>query len=169
MRWLAAVLSLFLVLAVGDAQAGFDEGLAAYDRGDYATALRELQPFAVQGHAEAQAILGHMYAKGQGVPQDDAEAEKWLRKAAEQGNAAAQFDLEFMYGEGAAPAGPLEDAATARIRTLLKLLGEAAYLEGLAAYDRSATPTRFVMSRKSRWSLLSNAVTPAISERHRVS
>ena len=43
-----------------------------------------------------------MYARGQGVPQSDTEAVKWLRKAAAQGDADAQFNLGLMYdmGEG---------------------------------------------------------------------
>ncbi len=41
-----------------------------------------------------------MYRKGQGVPQDDAEAVRWYRRAAEQGYARAQFNLGFMYSEG---------------------------------------------------------------------
>ena len=42
---------------------------------------------AEQGDAEAQSALGIMYDLGEGVPEDDAEAVKWYRKAAEQGNA----------------------------------------------------------------------------------
>jgi len=56
------------------ARAGFEEGLAAYERGDYATALKEWQPLAVAGNADAQYYLGVMYAFGQGVPQDYREA-----------------------------------------------------------------------------------------------
>ena len=43
-----------------------------------------------------------MYALGEGVPQDDAEATRWFRLAAEQGVAGAQGQLGFMYalGEG---------------------------------------------------------------------
>jgi len=55
---------------------------------------------AEKGDAEAQFKLGVMYDKGQGVPQDDAEAVKWYRKAAEQGDADAQFKLGFMYING---------------------------------------------------------------------
>ncbi|BDV00460.1 hypothetical protein TDMWS_05450 [Thermodesulfomicrobium sp. WS] len=101
MAILAAVLfSVVLVSLTPPALAGFDEGLAAYDRGDYATALKEWRPLAEQGHAGAQNKLGVMYAKGQGVSKDDAEALKWFRKAAEQGYAAAQGALGFMYGDG---------------------------------------------------------------------
>jgi len=61
-----------------------EDGLAAYRRGDYATALSLLKPLAEQGDARAQAQLGIMYAEGKGVARDDSEALKWLRKAAEQ-------------------------------------------------------------------------------------
>ena len=47
-----------------------------------------------------QYYLGLMYANGQGVPQDNAEALKWLHKAADQGNAAAQYNLGAMYAKG---------------------------------------------------------------------
>ncbi len=45
-------------------------------------------------------ILGFMYANGQGVFRDYAEAAKWYRLAAEQDGAAAQAKLGFMYGKG---------------------------------------------------------------------
>ena len=53
-----------------------------------------------QGRADAQFNLALMYANGQGVPQDHAEAMTWYRKAAEQGDAAAQLNLGVMYHVG---------------------------------------------------------------------
>ena len=96
---------IFALLLAGlgvSANADFDEGLAAYNRGDYATALRELQPLAKQGHDYAQLQLGVMYHFGEGVPQDDKTAAKWIKRAAEQGNAMAQSVLGALYlrGEG---------------------------------------------------------------------
>ena len=41
-----------------------------------------------------------MYATGEGVPQDDAEAVRWFRLAAEQGDARAQFNLGVRYDTG---------------------------------------------------------------------
>jgi len=41
-----------------------------------------------------------MYHDGQGVPQNDAEALKWLRLAADQGDALAQCNLGLVYAEG---------------------------------------------------------------------
>jgi TPR repeat protein len=60
--------------------ADFDAGVAAYNKGDYATAMREWRPLAEAGDASAQYNLGVMYANGEGVPEDDAEAVKWYRK-----------------------------------------------------------------------------------------
>ena len=48
----------------------------------------------------AQLNLGFMYRKGRGVPQNDASAVWWYRKAAGQGNAPAQFNLGWMYNKG---------------------------------------------------------------------
>ena len=64
--------------------------------------IKETHLQAEQGHANAQFNLGLMYSNGEGVPEDDAEAVKWYRKAAEQGYANAQFNLGLMYlnGEG---------------------------------------------------------------------
>ena len=80
----------------------FDKGVAAAQSGDFATALKELQPLAEQGVAAAQAILGLMYDNGNGVPQDHVQAAEWYRKAAKQGNAVAQSNLGEMYflGDG---------------------------------------------------------------------
>ena len=55
---------------------------------------------AEQGNAEAQYDLGSMYANGQGVQQDYAEAVKWYSKAADQGLAHAQHNLGVMYRAG---------------------------------------------------------------------
>ncbi len=78
----------------------FEDGLAAYKRQDYLTALRLWRPLADHGNAAAQNNLGRMYYAGQGVPQDYAEAVKWYRKAANQGFAPGQQDLGIMYNRG---------------------------------------------------------------------
>ena len=63
----------------------FQKGLTAYESGDYATALREFEPLAEQGVADAQYNLGFMYDNGQGVRRNHKTAVKWYRLAAEQG------------------------------------------------------------------------------------
>ena len=97
---IAALCGGFTLGLTAPAWAGFDEGTAAYDRGDYATALREWRPLAKQGVADAQYNLGVMYGEGLGVPQDYAKAVRWWRKAAEQGHATAQYNLGVAYHNG---------------------------------------------------------------------
>ena len=93
-----------LVAIGGVATAGpFEDAVANYRRGDYATALRLWHSLAEQGDADAQFHLGLMYESGQGVPPNDAEAIKWYRKAAEQDDAVAQFNLGIMYAKGGSP------------------------------------------------------------------
>ena len=62
--------------------------------------LDETKALADQGDADAQFNLGNMYYSGEGVPESDAEAVKWYRKAADQGMAAAQNNLGIMYANG---------------------------------------------------------------------
>ncbi len=40
--------AVLLVVLAAPARAGLDEGVAAYERGDYETALREFRPLAEQ-------------------------------------------------------------------------------------------------------------------------
>ncbi len=97
---IAALCAGFILGLTAPAWAGLDEGVAAYHRGDYATALREWRPLAEQGDADAQHNLGVMYNTGRGVPQDYAKAVKWFRKAAEQGDGGGQYNLGNMYSDG---------------------------------------------------------------------
>jgi len=76
---------------------GYNDGLDASKRGNYEAAARLWRPLAEQGYARAQAGLGRMYANGQGLPQNDAQAVEWLRKAAKKGDVDAQSDLRKMY------------------------------------------------------------------------
>lgn len=96
--FLSAVLVLGLGLAV---YAGnVEDGQAAFDAKDYATALTKWKPLAEKGDPAAQAGMGLLYFQGAGVPRDHAEAGKWWTLAAEQGNARAQFQLAFLYSQG---------------------------------------------------------------------
>jgi uncharacterized protein len=65
-----------------------------------AQSLEQTKAKAEKGDAAAQSALGSMYAKGEGVAQDWAQAKAWFEKAAAQGNAAAQFSIGFMYAQG---------------------------------------------------------------------
>ena len=118
---------------------GYEDGIATYKDGDYATAIEKLQPFAERGETEAQYYLGLSYKKNGNLVKADewyrkaaeqghieaqhilaveykdsnpAEAAKWYRKAAEQGRALAQYELGLMYYEGR---GVLQDYVEAHM------------------------------------------------------
>ena len=78
---------LLLTLLVGNFaySADFQKGYAAYQRYDYATALREWKPLAKQGNAPAQYNLGFMYERGHGVVQDYVRAHMWWNIVASSG------------------------------------------------------------------------------------
>src|ERR1700684_3872628 len=83
----ALTASLVLTALTAGAIAGpVEDGNAAYQRGDYRTAVKVLQPLVDQGNADAQDILAIMYYVGQGVPQNRAEAIRPYRLAPEHGN-----------------------------------------------------------------------------------
>ena len=99
-RLIIPVLLLTLLVEYPAFSADYQKGLDAYKSGDYATALREFEPLAEQGHDSAQFLLGLMYDNGRGVPQNNETAVKWFTLAAEQGYARAQTNLGVMYGNG---------------------------------------------------------------------
>ncbi len=87
---LAALVGVLVsgLAAVGSSSVGladYKNGVAAYLRGDYVTALKEFRVLAEQGVEDAQFNLGVMYRKGQGVIQDYVQAHMWFNIAAANG------------------------------------------------------------------------------------
>jgi len=75
------MLAALLLVLPTSAAAGYEQGIDALNRKDYATALAELRPLAEQGHAKAQWALAYMYRRGLGVPKDPARATEWERRS----------------------------------------------------------------------------------------
>ena len=132
----AVILTLNLITPLSAGT--LEDAAIARDRGDFTRALRLYRSLADQGDAavaDAQNNLGVMYDAGLGVPQDDAEAAKWYRKAADQGLASAQYNLGVMHAKGRGV--PQDDAEAvkfrARARAPRALRREAGHA-GLRAY-----------------------------------
>lgn len=70
------------------------------DAGDYAAAMQELIPAANAGNAEAEELIGVMYASGLGVERDDIRAFEWYLRAAMKGHAGAQSGVGWYYEVG---------------------------------------------------------------------
>jgi predicted nucleic acid-binding Zn-ribbon protein len=72
----------------------------AYDRANYATALKVWLPLAEGGDASAQTYVGEIHEKGLGVPPDYAVAAQWYRRAADSGYPRAAINLGHLYERG---------------------------------------------------------------------
>jgi TPR repeat protein len=99
-----SVVLVVLLFGAGATQSAYanqlTRGTAAFSRGDYVRAARELSPLAQRGNPRALALLGFMYEHGFGVPQSYDAAADLYAQAAVQGNPFAQSMLGLMYDKG---------------------------------------------------------------------
>ena len=96
---------------VPDAVCLKQQGMTAYEAGDYAIAVELWRKSAEMGNVTAQYNLACLYYKGEGVCQDYAQAAVWVKKAAEQGHADAQYNLGSLYKTGKGVPKSMKDAA----------------------------------------------------------
>jgi len=99
-RLAACTIAIVLAATIPSRADPLARGSAAFGQGDYNRAAQVLPPLAESGNARAQAMLGFMYATGQGVPQSDDAASYWYRRAAEHGDTTAQYLLGLAYDKG---------------------------------------------------------------------
>ena len=97
-----ALASCLLLIAAYAIAGPYEDGVAAYDRADYATSLALWLPLAEQGHRAAAFNVAVLYEKGLGTSQDYREALRWYRKAAELGDLEAAFNVATFYEKGTA-------------------------------------------------------------------
>ena len=84
-----------LFSGIGSALAGpWEDGMVAYNRGDYVPAIRLFRPLAEAGDPKAQSVIGAMYRKGEGVAKSSARAFMWFSLAARRGDARAKAELQ---------------------------------------------------------------------------
>jgi TPR repeat protein len=82
------------IWGIAGALAGpWEDGMAAYNRGDYVPAIRLFRPLAENGNAKAQNVLGVMYRRGEGVARNSVRAFLWFSRAAARGDAKARAEL----------------------------------------------------------------------------
>jgi hypothetical protein len=72
----------------------------AFDRANYATALKVWLPLAEQGDVAAQTYVGEIFEKGLGVQPDYTTAATWYRRAADKGYSRAALNLGNLYERG---------------------------------------------------------------------
>jgi len=71
----------------------WEDGMVAYNRGDYVPAVRLFRPLAEAGNPKAQSVIGAMYRKGEGVARSSKHAFMWFSLAAARGDAKAKAEL----------------------------------------------------------------------------
>ncbi len=94
--------SVLLVLALC-ASPAFAEIEAARDlmeAGEFAQAKAALEPAARSGNADAEELIGVMYAMGLGVERDDQRAFEWYLRSAMKGHPGAQSGIGWYYEIG---------------------------------------------------------------------
>ena len=67
------------------ASGSYESAFTAYQKGDYATALKLMKPLAEGGNVNAQYNVGAMYNNALGVKADHTEAAKWYKMAVAKG------------------------------------------------------------------------------------
>lgn len=126
---LSAMLSMTTrLLGVASTLTDYDEGLALHRRGDFERAAPLMKKAAQAGYYNGATVYASMLLLGQGVPEDGAEALRWLEFAVDGGHAEAKSLLGMALATG--KAGVKRDVARAT-----KLLKECAQQGDLTAVE----------------------------------
>jgi TPR repeat protein len=78
----------------------YANAMSAYDAGDYKAARAGFQKLADFGSPAAEAMLGHMYLNGMGVPKREGVAAVWFFRASQKGYVNAQLTVASMFATG---------------------------------------------------------------------
>lgn len=93
-------LALMLTLLASPLFAEIEEARDLMEAGEFARAKELLWSAARSGNADAEELIGVMYAMGLGVEQDDARAFEWYLRSALKGHPGAQSGIGWYYEVG---------------------------------------------------------------------
>lgn len=142
------ILAAVSLAVCGGARADFQEGLEAYNSGNYLYAFDEFRALALNGDAAAQYRLGVMYTKGQGVAKDDKQAASWYLKAAEQDDTRAQFAIAERYARGKGVPQDDKQAASWYLKAADHGFPKAQFTVGLMYAKGQGVPQDFIQAHK---------------------
>ena len=97
---IAILLSLIVILSGSPANAELEEARDLMEAGKFIEARAALWPAARSGNAEAEELIGVMYAMGLGVEQDYQRAFEWYLRSAMKGHPGAQSGVGWYYEVG---------------------------------------------------------------------
>ena len=90
------ILVVLPIMAVGEIEHARD----LMEAGEFEKAMQELLPAARSGNADAEELIGIMYAMGLGVKRDDIRAFDWYLRASMKGHPGAQSGVGWYYEIG---------------------------------------------------------------------
>ena len=151
----AAFLVAALALVGAPAWAGYEEGVMAYESGNYGLAYEEFSALSAGGHAGAEFMLGAMYFYGKGKPRDNALAATWFHKSARKGNVAAQLAYGSLHTRGWGVQRDLVEAymwlTQVAEEDISSLHGQAVLLRDEAAHDMTAAEVDRARRKAQAW------------------
>ena len=95
-----AISLLFFLGTIIPAQAELEIARDLMEENRFTEAMEELRPAARSGNAEAEELIGIMYAMGLGVERDDRRAFEWYMRASLKGHPGAQSGIAWYYEIG---------------------------------------------------------------------
>ena len=96
--WFYAAVAVLLLAA--PAQADMEQARDLLEAGEFDAARAQFEVYARSGNAEAEELIGVIYALGLGVERDDARAFEWYLRASLKGHPGAQSGLGWYYEVG---------------------------------------------------------------------
>lgn len=96
MRKLALICTLLATPVFG----GVEQGRDLMEAGKFEEARAEFWPAALSGNADAEELIGVMYAMGLGVERDDRRAFEWYLRSSMKGHPGAQSGIGWYYEVG---------------------------------------------------------------------
>lgn len=114
-NWLVAIVLAAAVSMPLSAQS-LKDGIEAWQKADYASAVAIWRTLADKGDADAAFNLGQAYRIGRGVQQDMAAAQGWFERAARKGHLDAQATLGLMLFQSGNQAGGMRWLKQAAVR-----------------------------------------------------
>ncbi len=97
------IVGLFLALIVtppAAAASAYEQGVMAYESGQYEAALSTFRALSAHGRPDAEFMLGVLYFYGKGVTSSPALAAIWFQRAATKGDANAQLAFGSLHIRG---------------------------------------------------------------------
>ena len=105
--WVFRLTTFFLlIVAARGAYSEIETARDLMEANQFEAAMVELLPAAKSGNADAEELIGVMYAMGLGVERDDERAFEWYLRASMKGHPGAQSGVGWYYEIGRGMAAP---------------------------------------------------------------